>query len=458
MKTILSSTSAIILYYSSLVESRNGQPDTVTLLTKFTDSPYIVSDKIPNSLSSSSNGKDELGKAAALFSGPVEVVSEDERFRWLESPVWNDERKYLLFSDVKGPRNDDDDDIACGTLYKYDDTSDTLTQLLKCSGIAGPPGQDANDDGLPNNIERMLEAGSNGLFWESEDDGVLLMLQHGWKRMVRLNVNDINEEDGSIDQNLVEVVADSYNGDLLNSPNDLVIGEDGYTYCSDPPFGLQYNDVDDPVNYAFDELVTQDVPAVYRIGEESNEIERIIEYPNAQDTGSPNGVARNDENGDLAVCITDFNNPRTEIYSPNKDGTFNNEPSIIIYHDEYRIEGPNEDMGALVDGLTYDADMRVLFISSPGGISIYEAFDDYELLGFIRIDDLCANNVVGGGYLWMTCNQRLLRIPLAMESTGDEDVDMFDGVANLPDTNAASISLFSKSMVLVLALPVLYMM
>ena len=456
MKTIFSSSSTsaiIILYFASLVESRNGQPDTDTLLTKFAGSPpYIMSDKIPTSLRMSEKVKDELGKAASLFSGPVEVVSEDERFRWLESPVWNDEGNYLLFSDVKGPRNDDDDDIACGTLYKYDDTSDTLTQLLKCSGIVGPPGQDTNSDGLPNNIERMLEAGSNGLFWESEEDGVLLMQQHGWKRMVRLNVNDINEEDGSIDQDLVDVVADSYNGNLLNSPNDLVIGKDGYIYFTDPPFGLQYNDVDDPVNYAFDELVTQDVPAVYRIDGDSNEIERIIEYPTAQDTGNPNGVARNDENGDLAVCITDFNNPRTHIYSPNDDGTFNNEPSTVLYHDEYRIEGANEDMVALVDGLTYDADMQVLFISAPGGISIYEAFDDYELLGFIRIDDLCANNVVGGGYLWMTCNQRLLRIPLATDSTGGESVGMFD-------TNAASISLFSTSIVvLVLALPVLYMM
>ena len=36
------------------------------------------------------------------------MVSEDPRFKWLESPVWHDEGKYLLFSDVKGHRNDDD--------------------------------------------------------------------------------------------------------------------------------------------------------------------------------------------------------------------------------------------------------------------------------------------------------------------------------------------------------------
>ena len=51
---------------------------------------------------------DELGMASSLFSGPVEVVSEDPRFKWLESPVWHDEGGYLLFSDVKGHRNDDD--------------------------------------------------------------------------------------------------------------------------------------------------------------------------------------------------------------------------------------------------------------------------------------------------------------------------------------------------------------
>ena len=86
---------------------------------------------------------------------------------------------------------------------------------------------------------------------------------------------------------------------------------------------------------------------------------------------------------------------------------------------EYRIEGKNEAYPPLTDGITYDPDRRVLFISGPGGIYIYDASDEYDLLGFLRVDDLVANNVVGGEYLWITANQRLLRVPLA-EVVGTE--------------------------------------
>ena len=214
----------------------------------------------------------------------------------------------------------------------------------------------------------------------------------------------------------------------------------------DPPCGLQYNDVEDAFGSSFDAM-TQDKAAVYRtkLGGDSTELTRLLEYDvadNLLERYGPNGIAINEENGDLAVVITDWNNPRTEIYSPSENGgtsSFNTEPSTILYHHEFRIQGPNADLyGALTDGLTYDADMRVFFIASPGGISIYEAFDQYDLLGFIRVDDLCSNNVVGGGYLWMTCNRKLLRMPLAAEAmrndmptnsedqNNDEDTEMFN--------------------------------
>ena len=214
--------------------------------------------------------------------------------------------------------------------------------------------------------------------------------------------------------------------------------------------------------------MTQDKAAVYRtkLGGDSTELTRLLEYDvadNLLERYGPNGIAINEENGDLAVVITDWNNPRTEIYSlsENGDTSFNTEPSTILYHNE-RIQGPNADLyGALTDGLTYDADMRVFFIASPGGISIYEAFDQYDLLGFIRVDDLCSNNVVGGGYLWMTCNRKLLRMPLAAEAmkndmptnsedqNNDEDTEMLDEGT----TNASS----TKGLVAKFMLPLLFL-
>jgi gluconolactonase len=281
-------------------------------------------------------------------------------------------------------------------------------------------------------MAELAEGGSNGLSW-GWDDGILLMNQHGWKRTVSFLVDDIDESTSSIDPDLVTVVNESFDGAPFNSPNDMIVAGDGNLYFTDPPYGLQYSTVDDPFGNSF-ELMTQDKPAVYRRTEEGD-LERLLEYEVDSDwakRSGPNGVARIDANGDLAVAITDFGNPRTEIYSPNElvlDGTFNPIPSATLLH-EYRIEGEFDFFPALVDGITYDADIGVLFISGPGGIYIYDAAvgNSYDLLGFIRIDDLCSNNVVGGGYLWMTCNQRVLRIPLAvMDGVEAEDDDSSSG-------------------------------
>ena len=105
----------------------------------------------------------------------------------------------------------------------------------------------------------------------------------------------------------------------------------------DPPYGLQYNDVEDAFGSSFDAM-TQDQPAVYRtkLGGDSM-LERLLEYDvadNLSERYGPNGIAINEENGDLAVVITDWNNPRTEIYSPMRMGmhpsTLNPLPYCII--------------------------------------------------------------------------------------------------------------------------------
>ena len=62
-------------------------------------------------------------------------------------------------------------------------------------------------------------------------------------------------------------------------------------------------------------------------------------------------------------------------------------------------------------------------MAGPGGVYIFSSVDDYELLGFLRIDDFLSNTFVGGGYLWITANQRLLRVPLAMPATESPTID-----------------------------------
>ena len=61
-------------------------------------------------------------------------------------------------------------------------------------------------------------------------EGRLITCEHSGRRVIR------TEFDGSI-----TVVADSYNGKKLNSPNDVVVASDGSIWFTDPAYGIGGN-------------------------------------------------------------------------------------------------------------------------------------------------------------------------------------------------------------------------
>ena len=342
----------------------------------------------------------ELGEASRLFSGPLEVVAEHEEFSWLESPLWSDAGNYLLFSDVKWT---DEKNHTCGMIWRYDDDSG-LSKLLQCSGLVGPGDP-------PTNLADFVEAGSNGLSWGWKGDGDLLVCQHAKHRIVRLNISDVDPNVLSISRDLVSVVVDSYNGTALNSPNDMVM--DGDTlYFTDPPFGLQFFSAADAIANAF-AVMPQDGIGVYTVTGDPNgttvEPVRLLDFGKPNPWETPNGIAVTAD-GDVVLPITDFDDPRFQVYDASSDGSLNETPMRL--ESEFRIQGENSGLPALCDGVTYSPELDVIFGSGPGGVYIFDG-TSYELLGFLRVDDLNSNNAIGGGYLWLTANMRLLRIPLA---------------------------------------------
>src|SRR5437763_6543315 len=58
-------------------------------------------------------------------------------------------------------------------------------------------------------------------------EGLLTICQHGNRRVIRVNPHGD-----------VTVLADSFEGRKLNSPNDLVYRSVGTLFFTDPPFGL----------------------------------------------------------------------------------------------------------------------------------------------------------------------------------------------------------------------------
>jgi gluconolactonase len=128
-------------------------------------------------------------------------------FTFTEGPVWSRELGALLFSDP----NDN-------TIYR-------LTPEGEVSVFRAKSGYTGTD------IGEYRQPGSNGLTFDRE--GRLTIDQHGNRRVVRIEKNGV-----------VTVLADKFDGQRLNSPNDLVYRGDGTLFFTDPFFGLPKFDKD----------------------------------------------------------------------------------------------------------------------------------------------------------------------------------------------------------------------
>jgi gluconolactonase len=110
---------------------------------------------------------------------------------WIEGPAWNSQGRYLVFSDIPNNRQ-------MGWI---------------------------EDDGHVS-VFRIPSNNSNGNTFDFQ--GRQISCEHLMRRVVRY------ELDGSI-----TVLADSFEGKRLNSPNDAVPHPDGSVWFTDPPYGGQ---------------------------------------------------------------------------------------------------------------------------------------------------------------------------------------------------------------------------
>ena len=178
---------------------------------------------------------------------------------WAEGPAWSGQGRYLVWSDIPNNRQlrwiEDDERV---TVFRYP----------------------ANN--------------SNGNSFDFE--GRQLSCEHLTRRVVRY------EHDGS-----VTIIADSYGGKRLNSPNDIAPHPDGSYWFTDPPYGgqLYEGQVDvagGPTNAAGRLRPRVGQPA------EAGSMRREL----------PHGVYRVDKDGKVTLVITEqqLQNPNGLAFSP----------------------------------------------------------------------------------------------------------------------------------------------
>lgn len=292
----------------------------------------------------------------------MEVIGEG--FAWCEGPVWVRNGGFLLFSDI--PNN---------AIMRWNEKSG-CTLYLKPAGYTGES-------------PRGGESGSNGL--AIARNGRLILCQHGDRRIARLDAL------GDHPQPKYVTIADEYNGQRFNSPNDVVVHSTGALYFTDPPYGLEKN-MDDP---------TKELPfqGVYRIAPDTKVTLLTTELER------PNGIAFSPDEKTLYVANSHGPRPIIMAFPIKDDGTlgegreFFSARELIKQH-----EGS-------CDGMTVDEHGN-LFATVPGGVAVIAP--DGKHLGMLLTGKRTSNCEFGedGSTLFITANHNLLRIRLNTKGSG----------------------------------------
>ncbi len=244
------------------------------------------------------------------------LVRLAEGFQFTEGPLWCPDGS-LLFQDIKAER----------------------TYRLGASGAL--------------EILREQTRAANGQTFAS--DGRIVFCEQNGRRVSRMN------PDGSA----VETITETWSGQRLNSPNDIVARSDGLLFFTDPPYGVK------PAERA---LHFQGLYALDHATKGTTAI-RLL----ADDFERPNGLAFSPDEQILYVCDT----PRYHVRA------FDVEPSGSLRMGSGRVFvrlDPDQTGGP--DGMKVDRQGRV-YVAVALGVWVFEP--DGKLLGILAIPKRPAN-------------------------------------------------------------------
>ncbi len=219
---------------------------------------------------------------------------------------------------------------------------------------------------------RMETGGGNGMARDRE--GRIVVCEQGARRLTRV------EQDGG-----VTVLANSYHGMRLNSPNDVALHSGGAIYFTDPPFGLP-NDADGkelPFN------------AVFRLDPDG------ALTPVLDDCDKPNGLCFSPD--ERILYVADTPPMQVRAYDVQPDGSLTNSRLFA--------EMASTDLGR-PDGIKTDRAGN-LYCTGGGGVRVLAP--DGTKLGRIRTPEQGRNIVFGDDdfrTLYITAGSGLYRIRL----------------------------------------------
>lgn len=283
---------------------------------------------------------------------------------WSEGPAWSGQGRYLVWSDIPNNRQ-----------LRWSEDDERVT------------------------VFRQPSNNSNGNSFDFQ--GRQLSCEHLTRRVVRY------EHDGS-----TTVIADSYEGKALNSPNDVVAHPDGSYWFTDPPYGRSLYE---------GRPERRELPnAVYRV-DANRRITRVV---TEEQTPDPNGLAFSPDHKTLYVVSTGRGPGDTGPGGKGNMFAFEVADNAVangrVFAD-YTIDG----VRCSPDGVRCDTTGHVWCSSNAGrnvgysGVTVWTP--QGKLIGRIRLPEVCGNLCFGGpkrNRLFMAASQSLYAVYVNAQGAG----------------------------------------
>jgi gluconolactonase len=264
-------------------------------------------------------------------------------FTFTEGPIWHPVDHYLLFSDMPG-------DVR----RRWDESRGVVEVRQpshKCNGMT---------------YDETLN---------------LVVCEHATSSLVR------ERPDGRR-----EVLATHFDGQELNSPNDVIVRSDGSIYFSDPWYGRM------PV-YGVERPRPLGFQGVYRLPPGGGQLELLVDR---YLFGQPNGLTFAPD--EKLLYINDTEQALIRVFDVNPGGSLR-DGRLFASGIRSSLEP------GVPDGMKCDQRGNV-WVTGPGGVWVYAPSGD--LLGKVRAPELVANLTWGGSdfrTLFMTATHSVYRVP-----------------------------------------------